>query len=141
MNEEYERMYKAFTFLHRIHAQDMSPKKVVLITGTSAGIGKALEESLSNIPEKYVVVGCARRFRTEKIGASLFHYKCDLEKSDEIEGMFAWILNHEELGRIDVAVLNAGRTAHKGLLDLAPEVSKKCSSNMFPNMPCFRIRK
>ena len=103
----------------------MFSRKIVLITGTSAGIGKSLEDILTNDPDKYVIVGCARRFETEKIGESLYHYKCDLENSDEIEAMFQWILGHKELGRIDVAVLNAGGTSHKGLLELTPEASQR----------------
>jgi len=97
--------------------------RVALVTGASAGIGKAIAIALVNAGMK--VVGCARRVeKIEEMSANLsnakgklYAYKCDMEKESEIEAMFAWIEEHKELGCVDVCINNAGMSTSESLLE------------------------
>jgi len=105
--------------------------RVALVTGASAGIGKAITKVLLESGMK--VVGCARRVENIEAMASeysdlkgqLFAYKCDMEKEEEIEQMFKWIAEHKELGRVDVCINNAGMSTSESLLDGKYENWKK----------------
>ena len=77
--------------------------KVVLITGGSSGIGKAIGEYLSE--KGYQVFGTSRN--PEKIIDSVFTLlKMDVNKTDSIETVIAEVLSKAE--KIDVVINNAG---------------------------------
>ncbi|KAG7190009.1 hypothetical protein KM043_006166 [Ampulex compressa] len=86
-------------------------EKVVLVTGASSGIGKALAEQL--VCKGFKVVGVARR--VEKIKAladqlksqpgKLYPLRCDLSDQNEILRTLEWI--EKNLGCIDILVNNA----------------------------------
>lgn len=90
-----------------------------MITGASSGIGEAMVALLTKSGMK--VVGCGRRMDRLKAIAekypNTYPYQCDMEKKDEIVGMFDWIEGNPELGRVDVCVPNAGFSPSKSLLD------------------------
>ena len=43
--------------------------------------------------------------------------QCDMTQEDDIRGMFKWIEEHSDLGKVDVCIPNAGYSADKSLLD------------------------
>ena len=81
-------------------------QKVVLITGTASGIGKATAELL--ISEGHVVYGGDiqhdKNLYLEKIGG--YSLKMDVTKEDEVKTAVEKII--KEQGRIDVLINNAG---------------------------------
>lgn len=95
--------------------------KVAVVTGASAGIGKAIVKELVN--HGVTVVGLARtesqlQETAEEVKKSkgIFHYKTvDLKKEDEVIGAFNWI--DETLGGIYLLVNNAGLFYCSSLLD------------------------
>merc|ERR1712008_153919 len=94
--------------------------RVAVVTGASVGIGAAISKLLCQNGMK--VVGCARR--VEKIQEikddgfpTLYPYKCDMTKEQEIMDMFKWVEEHPELGKVDVCIPNAGYSKDKCLLD------------------------
>jgi short-subunit dehydrogenase len=82
--------------------------KTILITGASSGIGRALAIKLANQNVKLALV--ARRLELiEEISnkyENVISVKCDVSNKDEVELAYKEII--KKLGRIDVAILNAG---------------------------------
>jgi len=98
--------------------------RVALVTGAGAGIGLSIAEQLTSHGMK--VVACARNIGpieelNKKLGnkGNLFPYKCDLQKDDEIDGMFKWI--EQNLQGTDVCVNNAGYSTSSSLMDITPK--------------------
>ncbi len=75
-------------------------KKVVIITGTSSGIGKTTANYLTN--KGYIVYGLSRRIVDDNFNS----LKCDVTKREEIEEAVKNIYLKE--GHIDVLINNAG---------------------------------
>ena len=81
--------------------------RVVVLTGASAGIGRAAAQRL--VRAGATVVGCAReesRLRSVAQDVGMRAYACDIGVPEEREGLIASVL--AEHGRIDVLVNNAG---------------------------------
>lgn len=105
--------------------------RVAVVTGASAGIGAAICKVLLEAGMK--VVGCARRVNKiedlakdwEKLPGKLYAYKCDMESEDDINGMFNWIAEHKELGKVDICINNAGMSTSETLLEGKYENWKK----------------
>ncbi|PKL82601.1 MAG: alcohol dehydrogenase [Ignavibacteriae bacterium HGW-Ignavibacteriae-3] len=89
--------------------------KVVLITGASSGIGKALAFGLAKENCKLILI--ARRiellekliYQLPKTGNQSLVIKCDVSKKEEVISAYSEIRNR--FGGVDVAVLNSG-TGH-----------------------------
>jgi NAD(P)-dependent dehydrogenase (short-subunit alcohol dehydrogenase family) len=86
-------------------------KKVVMITGASKGLGKAL--TLYFAKEGYNLAICARneqgieevKKEAEQFGAAVLAVRADMSKSKDVERFVA--LSEEHFGRIDVLINNA----------------------------------
>lgn len=85
--------------------------KLVLLTGATSGIGKALATELSK--ENCRLILCARRIDLlEKIKSEInsdgkiFTFKCDVSNKNDVSTVHEII--KKELGEIDIAILNAG---------------------------------
>jgi len=78
--------------------------KVVLITGGSSGIGKAIGTYLSD--KGYVVYGTSRNPENYKEALSFDLLKMDVTDGDSIEAAIASVLDAH--GRLDVVINNAG---------------------------------
>ena len=96
-------------------------KKVVLVTGASRGIGRAISKFLS---KDYIVI--ANYNKSENKANSLKQecdnleiYKADVSKREEIKAMIEYILNR--YGKIDVLVNNAGIDQEKMFQDITDE--------------------
>ena len=77
--------------------------RVMLITGTSKGIGRFLAEHYASVG--YNVVGCARS-ESDLNTPSYRHYIADVSDEPAVKRIFAGI--RSEFGRLDVLVNNAG---------------------------------
>lgn len=83
-------------------------KEVVLITGTSSGIGKYLGSKLS---KKFNVVGISRR--SKKIfNQNYFHYRLDINNYSKMQNVIKNILF--KFKKIDILINNAGTNISHG---------------------------
>ena len=119
-----------------IGAQDGN-KKVVLITGSAGGIGKATAELL--IEEGYIVYGGdilleKNQYLTEIGGYPL---KMDISRDDEVEAGVEQII--KEQGRIDVLFANAGYSLHGPVecVDIM-DAQKQFDVNVFGHARCVK---
>ncbi|KAH1027498.1 farnesol dehydrogenase-like [Dendroctonus ponderosae] len=95
--------------------------KIAIVTGASAGIGKAIAELL--VKNGAIVAGIARRVEhvcqhaQELAGekGSLHGYQCDLTKKDDILAAFKKI--NTELGPISILINNAGALKMSGIIE------------------------
>mgnify|MGYP000085195192 CR=1 FL=1 len=80
-------------------------KKIVLITGASKGIGKALAEKMLN--EKFYVIGTSRNGKIKGFeNQDFYSLKLDLSNLSNIENAHKEIFN--KFHRIDILINNAG---------------------------------
>ena len=101
--------------------------KIVVITGSTSGIGLGVAEHLASLGSKVVINGFAASDMIEQIclklknlGATdVFYHNADLSKPLEITAMFEQIL--EKFGKIDVLINNAGIQFVAPIEDFPPE--------------------
>ena len=113
---------------------------VVVITGASSGIGKALAEELSRRGAK---LGLAAR-RKDKLdalnaalGGSHLAMTCDVAEADQCEILIQKSAEH--FGRIDTVVCNAGYGTSKPVAETTPlEVQRMFATNVFGTIDCAR---
>jgi len=97
--------------------KEMPANPVVVVTGASRGIGKAIALALGEAGCKVVVNYASNEAAAEEVcaeivarggekGATAKAYKANIGSAEEIQGMFAKIA--EEVGPVDVLVNNAG---------------------------------
>ena len=108
----------------------MAEGKFALVTGSSRGIGRAVNEALAR--EGYTCVvhyrrdeeGAREALRTLKdLGADALTVRADLGQADDIESMFAVV--QAEFGALDVFVANAASTALRPLLETEPRHAER----------------
>ncbi|XP_030754325.1 farnesol dehydrogenase-like [Sitophilus oryzae] len=100
---------------------DQYEGKVAIVTGASAGIGKAIVEAL--VRHGVLVAGLARRVeRVEQLAEDLSSekgqlkaFKCDMTKEEEITSTIQQVI--EEMGNIHILVNNAGLLQHTDLIN------------------------
>jgi 3-oxoacyl-[acyl-carrier protein] reductase len=80
-------------------------KKIILITGTSSGIGEFLAKKF--IDDNYIVIGIARKKATIK-NKNYFHYITDINNERILKRIFYSI--KKKFKDIDAVVNNAGST-------------------------------
>jgi short-subunit dehydrogenase len=112
---------------------------VVVITGASAGIGKALAEALS--PRGAKLVLAARRgdrlgALNAQLGGDHLVVECDVGQREDCERLIARSIEH--FARIDTLVLNAGFGYYKLVADTTPdEVRRIFATNVFGTTDCI----
>ena len=77
----------------------VNKEKIILVTGGSGLIGKSIIKDLTE--DGYVPIN----IDITSAENSCEHFKCDITKEDEIEGVFKLV--YEKYGRIDGLVNNA----------------------------------
>ena len=105
-------------------------KKVILVTGASAGIGKAT--ALQLIKEGHIVYGAARRIEKMKElqDAGGFALKMDVLENGQIEAGIKHMV--DEHGKIDVLVNNAGYAIYGDVEDITiDEARRQFEVNIF----------
>jgi 3-oxoacyl-[acyl-carrier protein] reductase len=111
-----------------------APKMLILITGTSKGIGRALGEQLAQAG--HTILGCSRRpVSTQSEGYR--HFQIDLTAPDQVKQMFHSI--KEEYGFLDALINNAGTAIMNPFL-LTPdsEIERIFRINVFAVFSCSR---
>jgi 3-oxoacyl-[acyl-carrier protein] reductase len=84
----------------------MNSKRVILITGTRKGIGKALAEYYSGCG--YQVIGCSRS-EPEWHLDNYQHYLADVSDEDSVKKIFSSV--RKDFGKLDCLINNAGRAS------------------------------
>jgi 3-oxoacyl-[acyl-carrier protein] reductase len=109
-------------------------KPLMLITGTSKGIGRYLAEFYSS--EGYLVIGCSRSDMDYK-SIEYQHYTLDISDENLVKSMFTEV--RRKYGRLDVLINNAGIAAMNHVL-LTPlkEMQKVLNSNVIGTFLCCR---
>ncbi len=99
--------------------------KVVLITGGSAGLGKALALAFARCKASLVLVARGAELleaaaeEARALGADVLAAPADITSPEQVESLFARVA--ERFGRLDVLVNNAGVSGRKEILDTTPE--------------------
>lgn len=97
------------------------PPGVVLITGTSRGIGRHLAEHF--VGRGWDVVGCSRSAAPDLDGERYTHVTADVASEEDVAALFATI--RERHGRLDVAINNAAVNPALSLLALTPAAAAR----------------
>jgi short-subunit dehydrogenase len=93
--------------------------RVVMVTGASSGIGRALSLRLGRAGATMLLVARSSdrlggvRAEVEELGGVAHVHPCDLTKSADVERMAADAL--AEQGRVDILVNNAGRSIRRSI--------------------------
>ncbi len=120
-------------------------KKVVLITGSSRGIGEGIAEVFAKGNYK-IVLNCKNNIekmeelkkRLIKINPDIIGIQCDVSKYDEVKKMFEKIKN--KFGTVDILINNAG-ISYYGLFNEMEEKNwqEVINVNLMSVINCSRI--
>lgn len=105
----------------------MEEKKVILITGASRGIGRALAYGLAQDDSNIIIANYNKsedkvnELKDELVsnGKNIEIYKADVSKRNEVEDMVSFVIN--KYGKIDVLINNAGISFVKMFTDVSDE--------------------
>ena len=78
--------------------------KIILITGTNAGIGKSIVKTLEK--EKCIIIATSRKKNNNKNRKNIYYHNLDVTKEDQ----WKEIMHHikKQFGKLDVLINNAG---------------------------------
>ncbi len=99
--------------------------KVVLITGGSSGLGRALAESFAQAGADVVVSARSAEVlesvavQLRRFGTRVMAIPADVTQQDQVDALIEQTIAH--FGRLDVLVNNVGRSARAAVLDVTPE--------------------
>ena len=99
--------------------------KVVLVTGSSSGLGRALAETFARAGANVVLSArsadalesVAAELRS--LGGSVAAIPADVTQQDQVDNLIEQTVR--QFGRLDVLVNNVGRSTRGALLDTTPE--------------------
>ena len=101
-------------------------KNIILITGTSRGIGRSIAKEYIN--KKFIVIGCSRN-ASDFIDKNYEHYILDINKEQDVIKMFQNI--RKKYGKLDILINNAGiASMNHSLLTNMETVHKLLSTNI-----------
>ena len=98
----------------------MKRTDVVLITGTSRGIGRHLAEHF--LKKGSIVYGCSRS-PVERPRPGYFHHVADVTNENQVKTMFSSIKKHH--GRLDITINNAGIASMNHFLLMPVSTARK----------------
>ncbi|HET8706704.1 MAG TPA: SDR family oxidoreductase, partial [Pseudomonadales bacterium] len=93
--------------------------KVVVITGASSGIGKALAMKLAETKAKIILVARTlekleeTKAEVEAAGGTAFIYTCDVSDLEDCDRLVAQLM--DDHGSVDILVNNAGRSIRRSI--------------------------
>jgi len=100
-------------------------EKVVLVTGSSSGLGRALAKAFAR-SGAHVVVSARSADALETVAADLRSFgtqvlaiPADVTQLDQVDSLIEQTVKH--FGRLDVLVNNVGRSTRGALLEITPE--------------------
>jgi len=100
-------------------------EKVVLVTGGSSGLGRAVAEGFADAGAKVAIVGLEADAvadaaeQIERGGAQALGLPADITRQEDVDTLVEHTL--DRFGRLDVLVNSAGRSMRGKLLDTTPE--------------------
>lgn len=111
----------------RRYSRDMSfwKNKVVLVTGGSSGLGRAIADGYAKAGARLVIVGLEQPQVEQAAGemnaggGDVLGLCANITRQEDVDRLFAQTLDH--FGRLDVLVNNAGRSMRGKVLDTTPE--------------------
>ncbi len=117
--------------------------KVVLVTGSSSGLGRVIAEGFAEAGAKLVIVGLeatdVNRVADEmaSAGHDVLGLTANLTVQDSVDALFTQTIEH--FGRLDVLVNNAGRSMRGKVLDTTPEQFRDLLElNLIATVRCTR---
>ena len=118
-------MHSADFTIYKIYKKDKNMNKVVVITGTSKGIGKAM--ALYYLNKDFVVAGCSRS--SSSIDDENYrHFELDITDEKAVVIMVRAI--RKEFKKIDILINNAGIASMNHILTTSNEsISKLFNTN------------
>ena len=118
-------MHSADFTIYKIYKKDKNMNKVVVITGTSKGIGKAM--ALYYLNKNFVVAGCSRS--SSSIDDENYrHFELDITDEKAVVIMVRAI--RKEFKKIDILINNAGIASMNHILTTSNEsISKIFNTN------------
>lgn len=99
--------------------------KVVLVTGGSSGLGRAIADAYAAAGSKIAVVGLEQpqveqaAAEMQSAGRDVLGLTADITRQEDVDNLIGRTL--ERFGRLDVLVNNAGRSMRGSVLDTTPE--------------------
>jgi short-subunit dehydrogenase len=109
--------------------------KNILITGASAGIGKAIAEKLTELNCNVVLLSRRKEILEEfadkhknSLG-KIITIKCDVANFEEVKNAF--VIIKSKLGQIDIAILNAGVSRRNDVKDFNSHIAEKIINTNF----------
>jgi len=112
--------------------------KVVIITGGSSGIGKAVASLFIKNNSKVIILA-RNKENLEKTAKELNcdFYQCDVSNYKQVKNVFNKIKEHYK--KIDILVNNAGFGIHKNFLDQTiKEIEEQMKVNYFGTVYCIK---
>ena len=99
-------------------------KKIILVTGSSRGIGRGIVEELSRDNENIIIANFNKSKKEaidlkEKMGDNIEIYKTDITNKLEVDNMVKYII--DKYGKIDVLINNAGISQIKMFTDITED--------------------
>ena len=109
--------------------------KKILITGASAGIGKAIAEKLTKLNCNIVLLSRRKELLDEfadkhkNSSGKIITIKCDVANLEEVKNAFEIIIR--KFNQIDIAILNAGVSKRNDVKDFDSHIAKKIINTNF----------
>ncbi len=91
-------------------------EKIIVITGTSTGLGKCLVEYMHNSGANVIALSRSAATNQDKLHTLV----CDITNESEVAAIFDQI--HKEYGKIDVLINNAAVTYDKQLSEITSDI-------------------
>ena len=117
--------------------------KVVLVTGSSSGLGRVIAQGFADAGAKVVIVGLedadVQRAVEEmkSSGHDVLGLAANLTQQSDVDTLFSETLRH--YGRLDVLVNNAGRSMRGKVLDTTPDQFRDLLElNLIATVRCTR---